>query len=250
MRLALMSDIHSNIEALQACMDHAQGQGIDQWAFLGDMVGYGADPVAVVDRIMQACANGAVALRGNHDELALRPPAQVKTLGDSTAMWTHKQLGSHHREWMESLPLTAHLDTVLLVHASADMPGHWHYVYDGRAAAASLDAAQTWPGVRYVLGGHVHEQSLYYRGANEGMMKFSPQPGVAVPVPRHRQWLATVGSVGQPRDRNPASMYTVLDTNRAQITFYRVPYDASAAAASIRRAGLPDFFAQRLESGT
>lgn len=250
MRLALMSDIHSNFEALQACVAHAQGQGIDQYAFLGDMVGYGADPVAVVEYIMQACSQGAIALRGNHDELALRPPEQVRTLGDSTALWTHNRLGSVHRDWMTSLPLTCHLDTVLLVHASADMPERWHYVHDGRAAAASLDAAQAWPGVRYVLGGHVHEQSLYYRGATDGLMRFTPQPAVPVPVPRHRQWLATVGSVGQPRDGNPASMYTVLDTGRSQITFFRVPYDTSAAAASIRRAGLPDFFAQRLESGT
>jgi diadenosine tetraphosphatase ApaH/serine/threonine PP2A family protein phosphatase len=216
------------------------------------MVGYGGDPVPVVELIMKACTEGAIALRGNHDAMALQPPPQIKTLGDSTALWTHKQLKTDHLEWMDSLPLTAHLDTVLLVHASADMPQQWHYVHDGRAAAASLNAAQAWPGVRYVLGGHVHEQSLYYRGATDtsnGLMKFSPQPGVAVPVPRHRQWLATVGSVGQPRDGNPASMYTLLDTTRAQVTFFRVPYDAAAAAASVRRAGLPDFFAQRLESG-
>lgn len=250
MRLALMSDIHSNLEALQACRAHAQMQGVDRYAFLGDMVGYGAHPAAVVEHIMQACLQGAIALRGNHDEMALRPPAQIKTLGESTALWTHKQLGSHHLAWMESLPLTSHLDTVLLVHASADRPEHWHYVHDGRAAAASLDAAQAWPGVRYVLGGHVHEQSLYYRGATDGLMKFTPQPGVAIPVPRHRQWLATVGSVGQPRDGNPASMYTLIDTVRSQITFFRVPYDTGAAASSIRSAGLPEFFAHRLESGT
>ena len=250
MRLALMSDIHGNREALQACMEHAKGQGVDQWAFLGDMVGYGGDPAHVIECIMQASERGAIALCGNHDEMAMHPPAQVKTLGESTALWTHMQLSTEHREWMASLPMTAHLDTVLLVHASADMPEQWRYVHDGRSAGASLDAAQAWPGVRYVLHGHVHEQSLYYRGVNEGMMKFTPQPGIAVPVPRHRHWLAIVGSVGQPRDGNPASMYTVLDTGRAQMTFHRVPYDSAAAAASIRRAGLPDFFAQRLESGT
>ena len=249
MRLALLSDIHSNLEALQACLEHARQQRADQLAFLGDMVGYGANPAGVVERIRQACAEGAVALRGNHDVMALQPPGQINTLGESTALWTHQQLSESHRTWIDTLPLTLHLDTILLVHASADAPAKWHYVYDGRSAAASLDGAQAWPGVRYVLGGHVHEQSLYYRGATDGLMKFTPQPGVAVPVPRHRHWLATVGSVGQPRDGNPASMYALLDTTRAQLTFYRVPYDTAAAAAAIRRAGLPDFFALRLETG-
>ena len=80
-------------------------------------------------------------------------------------------------------------------------------------------------------------------------MPFAPQPGVAVPVPTHRQWLATVGSVGQPRDGNPQAMYAVLDTERALLTFHRVPYDHYSAAAAIRHAGLPEFFAHRLEEG-
>jgi diadenosine tetraphosphatase ApaH/serine/threonine PP2A family protein phosphatase len=103
--------------------------------------------------------------------------------------------------------------------------------------------------VRYVFGGHVHEQSLYYRGATASLMKFTPQPGVAVPVPSHRQWLATVGSVGQPRDGKPQAMYALIDTERWQLTFHRVPYDHVAAAWAIRAAGLPTFLAERLELG-
>jgi diadenosine tetraphosphatase ApaH/serine/threonine PP2A family protein phosphatase len=100
-----------------------------------------------------------------------------------------------------------------------------------------------------VFGGHVHEQSLYYRGSAAGLMKFSPQPGVAVPVPSHRQWLATVGSVGQPRDGKPEAMYALIDTERWQLSFHRVPYDHFAAAWAIRAAGLPAQFADRLEKG-
>ena len=118
-----------------------------------------------------------------------------------------------------------------------------------RAATASLDAAADFPGVRYVFGGHVHEQSLYYRGSTASLMKFKPQPGVAVPVPSHRQWLATVGSVGQPRDGKPEAMYALIDTERWQLTFLRVAYDYAAAAWAIRAAGLPNFFADRLEKG-
>ncbi len=249
MRLALLSDIHANLQALDACMLHARAQRAQRFAFLGDLVGYGADPVAVVQRIMLLTEEGAMVVKGNHDAMALHPPAEVKTVGDSTAKWTHEQLQSSQLEWLEQLPLTLQCENVLMVHASADQPERWRYVYDQRAAAASLDAAVADFDVRYVFGGHVHMQTLYYRGSGDGLMPFTPQPGVAVPVPRHRQWLGTIGSVGQPRDGKPLAMYALLDTERSQLTFHRVAYDHHAAASAIRRAGLPAHFADRLESG-
>jgi diadenosine tetraphosphatase ApaH/serine/threonine PP2A family protein phosphatase len=170
-------------------------------------------------------------------------------VGDSTAQWTHEQLDESQRSFLASLPLTAQLDKVLLVHASADAPQLWRYVYDQRVAALSLDAASALPDVRYVFGGHVHLQTLYYRGADGTLMKFEPTAEVAVPVPRHRHWLATIGSVGQPRDGNTSAMYALFDTDHATLTFHRVPYDHHAAAMAIRQAGLPDYFADRLELG-
>ncbi|WP_342620411.1 metallophosphoesterase family protein [Rhodoferax sp. GW822-FHT02A01] len=249
MRLALMSDIHGNIQALEACLLHARAQKAQRFAFLGDLVGYGANPAEVVDRVMLLTEEGATVLKGNHDEMAVTPPTDVKHVGSSTAAWTHLQLSPLQRAWLNALPLSAQLDKILLVHASADGPELWRYVYDERAATASLDAAADWPGVRYVFGGHVHEQSLYYRGSTAGLMKFIPQPGVAVPVPPHRQWLSTVGSVGQPRDGKTEAMYALIDTERWQLTFHRVGYDYQAAASAIRAAGLPEFFAERLEKG-
>jgi diadenosine tetraphosphatase ApaH/serine/threonine PP2A family protein phosphatase len=192
---------------------------------------------------------GAMVLKGNHDALAVNPPPEVKTVGDSTAQWTHDQLSSEHRAWLDALPFTLQLEAALFVHASADGPELWRYVYDQRAATASLDAAVADPAVRYVFGGHVHLQTLYYRGSTAGLMMFTPQAGVAVPVPKHRQWLSTIGSVGQPRDGKPLAMYAIFDTDRAQLTFHRVTYDHHAAAGAIRRAGLPAFFADRLEAG-
>jgi diadenosine tetraphosphatase ApaH/serine/threonine PP2A family protein phosphatase len=100
-----------------------------------------------------------------------------------------------------------------------------------------------------VFGGHVHQQTLYYRGAGRALMRFEPTPGVALPLPRHRLWLATIGSVGQPRDGDPRAMYAIFDTDLAQLSFHRVAYDHPAAAAAIRRAGLPEFFAERLGAG-
>lgn len=249
MRLALLSDIHGNLQALDACLAHARAQQVQRFAVLGDLVGYGAQPAEVVERIQLLTEEGAIVLKGNHDAMAVHPPAAIKTVGDSTAAWTHHQLSPEQRTWLDTLPLTHHLDSVLMVHASVDAPELWRYVYDARAATASLNATDKWPGVRYVFGGHVHLQTLYYRGATDGLMMFTPQAGVAVPVPRHRQWLATVGSVGQPRDGHTQAMYALLDTERAQLTFHRVPYDHYAAAAAIRRAGLPEFFAHRLEEG-
>lgn len=250
MKLALLSDIHANIQAFDACLAHAEEHGANQIALLGDLVGYGADPVAVVQRSQALISQGAWALKGNHDAMAVSPPPEVKTVGDSTAAWTHAQLSEEQRQFLDALPMTWHHGNVLLVHASVDGPGLWRYVYDERAAGASLDAAASLPDVRYVFGGHVHLQTLYYRGSGgQSLMKFTPTPGVAVPVPKHRHWLATIGSVGQPRDGRTQSMYTLFDTDKLQLTFHRVPYDYEAAAAAIRQTTLPSFFADRLEQG-
>jgi len=249
MRLALLSDIHANLQALEACLAHARQQGADRTAFLGDLVGYGADPGPVVNRIMALAAQGALVLKGNHDDMAAHPPAGHSTLGESTAWWTHEQLDPVQRAFLAGLPMTVQDERVLLVHATADEPTLWRYVYDAQIAALSLEAAGRFDGVRYVFGGHVHRQSLYYRGLDEQLIPFVPTAGVAVPVSAHRHWLATIGSVGQPRYGSPKAMYAVFDTVQAQLTFHRVAYDHHAAAEAIRDAGLPDFFADRLELG-
>ena len=249
MKLALLSDIHANVQALQACLIHAEQQGADRFALLGDLVGYGGDPAPVMDRVMQLVRAGAVVLKGNHDAMALQPPQQSDALGAATATWTHGQMTPAHRQFLAALPLTARLQSCFLVHASANAPEEWRYVDDERSAGASLEAASTDPAVRYVFGGHVHHQTLYYKGSRGGLMGFSPTAGVPIPVPAHRQWIATVGSVGQPRDGLPSAMYAMFDLTQTRLTFHRVPYDHMAAAAAVRRAGLPEYFAKRLEEG-
>ncbi len=249
MKLALLSDIHSNIQAFEACLADARARGAEQYALLGDFVGYGGDPVAVLQQVQQLAEQGALLVKGNHDAMAVAPPAEVKTAGDSTAAWTHAQLSTSQLRFLDRLPLTVLRGSMLLVHASANQPEQWHYVRDELAAGASFDAAAAWPEVRYMFGGHVHRQSLYYRGAGADLMQFTPTAGIAVPLPRHRHWLATIGSVGQPRDGNPQAMYAMFHTGKLQLTFHRVSYDHHAAAASIRRAGLPVAFSDRLERG-
>ncbi len=253
MRYALFSDIHSNRHAFEACLAHANLQGADRIVVLGDLVSYGAHPAEVVVRCQAIEHEGGIVLRGNHEELIQdrnlgKSPLQ-QTLGAQTAKWTHEQLSSEQRLWLDQLPRTAVEEDIFFVHASANAPEQWHYVENARSAGASLDAACAEAPVRYVFGGHVHQQTLYFRGTGRELMPFKPVAGIPVHTPRHRQWLATIGSVGQPRDGNVRAMYALFDSSAQQLTFHRVAYDYLAAARSVRAAGLPDFFADRLEKG-
>jgi predicted phosphodiesterase len=247
MKIALLSDVHANLQALQACLQHAHSQGATQLAFLGDLVGYGGQPAAVLDVVMQLAAEGAWVIRGNHDTLAVQPPGTATTMDEVSAHWTHQHLSTDQRHYLQQLPLTLRDGNLLLVHASADAPQDWYYVDQPQRAALSLAAAGT--EVRYVMGGHVHQQTLFYRGTGRDLIDFKPTPGKAVPVSVRRQWLATVGSVGQPRDGRTDAMYTLFDRACQAMTFYRVPYDYLAAAKAILATSLPEGFAQRLERG-
>jgi diadenosine tetraphosphatase ApaH/serine/threonine PP2A family protein phosphatase len=249
MKLALLSDIHANLRALDACVAHASRSGATRFALLGDLVGYGPQPALVVRRIREMAGAGAIVLKGNHDEMAVSPPATAQALGEIGAAWTNAQLTPADLAYLDGLPLTNTQGAVHLVHASADSPHRWHYVTNEQQAAASMDAACEDPAVRYVFGGHVHEQTLYFMTATHKLMRFVPTPGVPIPLPGSRRWLATVGSVGQPRDGNPQAMYAMFDLARAELTFHRVPYDHFAVATDLRATGLPEFFAKRMEEG-
>ena len=248
MKLALLSDLHANRQALDACLADAGARGANQYAFLGDLVGYGGEPAAVLDRVMDMAGQGAWVLRGNHDHAAVAPSPASNRADHLGAAWTCSQLTTAQRSFLAALPLVAQRDFILLVHASAREPQRWDYVEDASGATASLDAAGA-AGATHVFGGHVHEQRLFFQGTGRGVMAFEPTAGVAIPVPRHRRWLATVGSVGQPRDGRRDAMYAMFDSASMRLVFLRVPYDHEAAAQAIRRAGLPEFYAQRLALG-
>jgi len=246
MKLALFADIHANLEALEACLEHAGEQGAEEIAFLGDLVGYGANPAEVLEQVRARAAAGAVVVRGNHD--AAVADASTDTMNRSAEAvvgWTRQQLDPSQLAFLAGLPLLVRRDQICFVHASADRPADWTYVHDAGGAAGSLAAA----GATWVFSGHVHEPALYHLAPAGHALAFKPVPDVAVPVPAHRRWLAVVGSVGQPRDGNTAACYAIFDTRRATLTFHRVPYDWSVAAAKIRAAGLPEFLALRLERG-
>jgi diadenosine tetraphosphatase ApaH/serine/threonine PP2A family protein phosphatase len=246
-KLALFADIHSNLEALTACLAHATALGAQRFAFLGDLVGYGADPVAVLDLIEQHAAAGAIVVLGNHDAAAIgQPMAGLNAAAQAAIAWTQPRLGERQRAFLAGLPLAVREGSVLFVHASAALPERWTYVSGAHEAEQSMKASQA----GFIFSGHVHEQRLYYMGAHGHPMPFRPVSGTPIPTGRHRQWLAIVGSAGQPRDRNTAACYALADLERERLTFFRVPYDYEAAAQKIRAAGLPERIARRLERGT
>lgn len=245
MVIALLADIHSNLEALSACLKHAGDNGAGRAAFLGDLVGYGADPQAVLDIVSRRTSSGALAVKGNHDEAIEKRSGYLNDAAQAAIDWTKNVLSSDHRAFLASLPLCVREEPMCLVHASAASPQRWEYVDSPASALRSVEAAQS----AYTFSGHVHDQLLYFQNPQGKMTEFRPVPGSPVPVGGHRRWLAIVGSVGQPRDKNPAAAYALFDAAHASITFHRVPYDHLAAAQKIRKAGLPEFLAYRVERG-
>jgi diadenosine tetraphosphatase ApaH/serine/threonine PP2A family protein phosphatase len=242
---ALLADVHGNLEALEACLQHAHARGAQRFAFLGDLVGYGASPGAVVDRVADYVGRGALAVAGNHDVAIQALPSHLHGEAREAAEWTRAALSGAQRAFLASLPLIVREAELTLVHATADAPGQWRYAYSAATARESMEAA----GTAYTFCGHVHEPMLYFRTPSGRAAPFRPSSGSMVPVPAHRSWLAIVGSAGQPRDRNLAAAYALFDAGRRELTFFRVPYDVGAAAARIRAAGLPASLADRLERG-
>ena len=247
MRFALITDLHANREAVQAVLDHARQQGVDRYVFLGDYVGYGADPGWVVDTVQAMVAEGAIAVGGNHDagvaestSPTMRPEAQ------QVVNWTREQLNHGQIAFLRSLPLSATLEDMLFVHANAFAPAEWEYIQGRIEAVRSLHATTC----HYTFCGHMHEPKLFHLSGTGKAGDFVPTPGMAIPVPPHRQWLVVPGSAGQPRDGNPAACYALFDRGEQMLTFQRVPYDVEAAGAKIRAAGLPERLAERLRHGT
>jgi diadenosine tetraphosphatase ApaH/serine/threonine PP2A family protein phosphatase len=247
MKLALLADLHANLEALQACLAHAREQGAERFAVLGDLVGYGADPGPVVDVVAALAADGALVVRGNHDAAAVTGQGgSMHQAAGKVISWTRARLSEGQLAFLAELPLVVREEGLFLVHASPELPGQWIYVTDPLRAARALEGAAPSP---WVFCGHVHEPVLYTVGAAARPVPFHPVPAVAIPVPPRRRWLAVVGSAGQPRDGNTAACYAMLDVGRTMLTFHRVPYDWQTAAEKIRAAGLPESLARRLERG-
>jgi len=245
MRIALMTDIHGNREAFAACLDHARLNGIGRYVFLGDYAGYGADPGWVIDTVMDEVARGAVALLGNHDAAVLTDSDGMNEDAAAAIAWTRTQLDERQRDFLRGLPLVIEEKDRLYVHGSAFEPAQWHYVTELYSAAKSLMATRA----HAIFCGHTHVPALFHMSMTGKFASFDPVERVEIPLTRQRRWLAVIGSVGQPRDRDPAACYAVLDDERNVLTYIRVPYDIESAAGKIRAAGLPAMLSARLFEG-
>lgn len=245
MRIALFADVHANREALLACLAQARQAGADRQVFLGDLVGYGADPGWVVDTVAEACNHGAIAILGNHDEAVEKSTRDMNPAAASAMQFTRAALSRAQGEFLKALPLTVADEDRLYTHASPRTPASWPYVRDAEDAAAALAATDA----RIAFCGHLHLPALFGVTATGKLASFTPASDTAIPLLKPRRWLARLGSVGQPRDGDPAAAWALLDTQKNEIRYMRAPYDVEAAMAKIRAAGLPESLALRLARG-
>ena len=246
MRTAVITDLHANREAVEAVLDHAAGQHVDQYALLGDFVGYGADPGWVIDTARELVRQGALAVMGNHDAAVVNgAPPSMRDEPRQAIDWTRAQLNAAQLAFLSALPLTVEAGATLYVHANAWAPESWEYVADRGDAARSMQATRQ----HLSFCGHMHEPRLYHLSATGKAGEFVPAPGAPIPLSDSRQWLVIPGSAGQPRDGDPAACYAVHDHAAGSVTWWRVPYDVERAAAKIRAAGLPPRLADRLFDG-
>jgi diadenosine tetraphosphatase ApaH/serine/threonine PP2A family protein phosphatase len=235
----ILSDIHGNLEALEAVLADAEGC-YGRILCLGDLVGYGADPNAVV---AWARENVAAIVRGNHDRvcIGLEPVDTYNAAAQASARWTQAELTPAHRQYLERLPRgPLPYDGLDLVHGSpADEDEYLLSVIQLPGLQEFLERQVTFFGHTHVQGGFL----MAPRGTR------SLTPSVALNIEPDYFYLVNPGSVGQPRDRDPRAAYALYSPVERTVEFRRVAYDADRAAAKIRAAGLPEFLAARLQEG-
>lgn len=245
MLLAVFSDIHGNRQAFEACLKAARAKGAERFVLLGDFVGYGADPEWVVETAMALVAEGAIAVRGNHDEAVNSTAETMNAEAQIAIEWTRGRLDVAQRRFLAELPMAVEERERLYVHSEASSPQRWHYVRSTADAARSLISTPA----HVTFCGHIHRPALYSMSVTAKMTSLVPKTDVSVPLLRGRQWLAVLGSVGQPRDGDPSAAFVLFDTASCEITYCRAPYDIEAAASRIRDNGLPHWLADRLSQG-
>lgn len=243
MTTAVFSDVHANLQALEAVLADARERGAERFVCLGDVVGYNADPVACIDLLRRMPATTVI--QGNHDAMAagLEPLSRIHPHAEASLRWTRTVLGEERRDWLAGLPLVFDEGPATFVHASLPDPEAWGYVRDTADARRHLEAQTA--AVGFI--GHSHRPFSWRLEAPGGRQE---NPGVRlVPgdawAPEGGRLLVNVGSVGQPRDHDPRAAYVLLHDD-ASVRLHRVAYDIAAAQTAIRDAGLPEALATRL----
>jgi diadenosine tetraphosphatase ApaH/serine/threonine PP2A family protein phosphatase len=245
LRAAVLSDIHSNRQALEAVLAAVEEAAVEEVWCLGDMVGYGADPDACTALVRERCSTCLV---GNHD-LAVLGALDIGTFSEGAAAaveWTREEASPETIEFLRTLEPAASRSGVGLFHASPRDPV-WEYVLSSDQAEAGLEAMAE----RVGLVGHSHIALFFVNppGARPGHAQGAQAEGGFEIAVAEGGWLLNPGSVGQPRDGDPRAAWLELDTGAWTALWHRVDYDIGAAAGAIRAAGLPSSLAERLEVG-
>jgi predicted phosphodiesterase len=239
MRYAVLSDIHSNLEALEAVLAHAREKASDEFVCLGDIVGYNADPNECLRLIREL---ECPVVKGNHDEQAAMTASTegFNEMAEAAIGWTREQLSADEKGWLADLGLTKLVRDFTIVHASLDAPEHWGYVFNDLDAMASF----TYQHTPLCFFGHTHWPTAFVR--NDVVHHL---PAGQIDLARERKFLINPGSIGQPRDRDWRAAYCIYDTTRNVVEPHRVEYDLAKAQQKIRKAGLPQRLADRLAWG-
>jgi len=239
MRLAILSDIHANLEALEAVLADGRERRCTQFICLGDMVGYNADPRECLDRVREL---DCPVVKGNHDEEATLSTSSehFNELAERAIEWTRNTLPEPDKEWLRGLPLQKRVHDCTIVHATLDTPGQWGYVFSNLDAAASFTYQRT----AVCFFGHTHVPMVFVR--DQGVRQ---QRSEHVRIEPGKKYFINVGSVGQPRDGNWRAAYCIYDIANNVVELVRVKYDVATAQKKILKAGLPQLLAERIAIG-
>lgn len=246
MKYAVISDIHANIEALQAVLWHAMLYA-ETFVCLGDIVGYNANPTECLELVQDVCE---VTILGNHDQAALgtRPYDDFNPYAQVAIDWTKEQLTPDHLDYLQRLPTLARFGSgALAAHGS---PRHTdEYLLHPPALQQNfIYMRQMLPDIHYCFVGHTHIP-MVWECTLDGLVTHHDIPSSTIALDPTSQYIINPGSVGQPRNGNPAASYLVLDDDAPSVTFHSVPYDVMAAQDKIYDAMLPIPLAERLEIG-
>jgi predicted phosphodiesterase len=239
MRFAILSDIHANLEALEAVLADARAQACTHFVCLGDVVGYNANPSECVKLIQEL---ECPVVKGNHDEQAsiVASTEGFNELAEEAIGWTRENLSADDKAWLADLRLTRQVRDFTIVHATLDTPGQWGYVFNDLDAIASF----TYQHTALCFFGHTHWPTAFVRDDNVRRI-----PVGQIVLSAGKKYFINAGSVGQPRDRDWRAAYCIFHTDRQVVEQRRVKYDLQTAQKKIRAAGLPDRLADRLAMG-
>ena len=244
MRYLLLSDIHANLQALDAVLADATAAGYDEVLMLGDLVGYGGDPGAVIDRTL--ALEPLAMIRGNHDKVAagLEPAALFNDIARQSIEWTAETLSPEHLRMLAELPKGPRLVTPEIEISHGAPFDEDYYIFDTSDAGRAINAA----GARLSFFGHTHVPALFAT-ADDPVRPVDGASPDDLALPAAGPALINVGSVGQPRDGDPRAAYGLLDMTTRMLSMRRVLYDIAGAQRRIRDAGLSPYLALRLERG-